>query len=277
MNFSDDSTTSNVDVAIETTHPSSENLRFASSFHRLLMRLAWPMSLGISATLHATILLPLVAIVFWRALPQQPATPRVDTIIKKADEADSLPPSTLENPDRQREADAAPRPSALDSAGLSDLIRREFQQALEQSQPLDASTRMMRLNELGARLQTLSTEDRVGQIAHRVAGALGIPSDSPALNDAASGIFDFNRAQLDNVLKETAEDGRTVYFGVLIDPAGRTLRTELNADEGAELHRLFETIRRFPLLENVYRKLVMSLLQRMLDEERLSATPESER
>jgi hypothetical protein len=60
------------------------------------------------------------------------------------------------------------------------------------------------------------------------------------------------------------EDGKFKYTAVLIDSAGRTQETEMNAAEGESAFKTFELIKQNPLLERVYRGVVMSLLDKML-------------
>ena len=52
-------------------------------------------------------------------------------------------------------------------------------------------------------------------------------------------------------------------FSVLLDAAGRTRETELTAAEGEQLYKTWELIKANPLLEKVYRGIVMQLLDKL--------------
>lgn len=207
-------------------------------------------------------------------------------------------------PDEKQPAEAAaseseaPSPLRMASEELSAWMRRELAHELQHVEEQPASASVERLEELAGRLQRSSTESRVLAITDRIAQALGtaerptasdrgdlpraIPKPPPSPAGEQSSVtgepFDFSRSQFDNVFKQVDDNGQVNYTGILIDPEGRTLEVELEPAEGEELYRLFETIRRFPLLEQVYRKLVMSLLDRMVDENRIAepaTSPES--
>jgi hypothetical protein len=51
---------------------------------------------------------------------------------------------------------------------------------------------------------------------------------------------------------------------VLLDALGRTWEVELSEAEGAPLYELMQRIKRSPLLESVYRRIAMPLLDQIL-------------
>jgi hypothetical protein len=258
------------------------------------VRFAWPLSLLSSAVLHLGVLLAMFAVWTWSMVPSGGVSEerRVVTVVSDAERLreEPLPVTQLDRDAAERTApESEPATSfRIRPEELSEWLRRELEDQLRavEEQPADANVE--RLEELGERLHRLSTERRVNAITDRVAQALGtgertvtssdpsppIPENGPpATADAPSESeepFDYSRAQFENVLKQVDDEGRVTYTGLLADPEGRTRQVELDAAEGEELYRLFETIRRYPLLEQVYRKVVMSLLDRMVEQNRLA-------
>lgn len=151
---------------------------------------------------------------------------------------------------------------------LADFVQRELQRQIEQadSQPENL---LMRLEELGGRLESASTAAGVAQVGEFLNKSLGVPERVPpeTANLEVAGEFDFNSARLDDVERVLSPQGEEVFFGIMTDAAGRQLRVELNPQDGRELFRTFTLIKRFPLLEQVYRQVVQGLLDKMLAEQ----------
>ena len=64
--------------------------------------------------------------------------------------------------------------------------------------------------------------------------------------------------------REMLENGSFKYIAIMIDSDGRTLETEMTAAEGESAYKTFELIKQNPLLERVYRGVVMSLLDKLM-------------
>jgi hypothetical protein len=79
-----------------------------------------------------------------------------------------------------------------------------------------------------------------------------------------AGDFDFDSAQLHDMRREMREDGTFKYTAILLDAEGRTQETEMTATEGESAYKTFELMKQNPLLERLYRGVVMSLLDKVL-------------
>lgn len=161
-----------------------------------------------------------------------------------------------------REVQAVP---LLSANALQDLIRQEFQDRLRQSSQDPVVRQSERLEELASRLQSVSSATGIQEMTGAILGSLGAPPRPAAVPSAASpAVFDHRTAQIDDVLKSTTNEGTVTYVAVLIDTTGRTLRVELDQADGEQLFRIFEAMRQFPLLHQVYRELAMPLLDHTL-------------
>lgn len=235
-------------------------------------RFDWTLSLTTSALLHLCLLVGGIAVLS-RSFSLRPVRSGEGTVSTRAAGPETALPPTLSPDDAKKPVpETGSAEVRIDSGSLTELIRREFQQQVQSGEAAEPAQRMARLDELGQRLHGISSEARVLAVTDRISQALGVvprPAASPPVTSDEP--IDLDRAQLENVLKEADADGRIVYTGILIDPDGRTMRVELDAAEGEELSRLFETMRRYPLLEKVYRSVVMSLLDQPLHRSRQTA------
>ena len=84
-----------------------------------------------------------------------------------------------------------------------------------------------------------------------------------------AGAFDFDSAQIHDVLQETGDDQKPRYVAVLVDAQGRSLRAELEPEEGRQLYKTMSIIKKHPLLEAVYRDVVMGFLDKLADADSL--------
>ena len=78
------------------------------------------------------------------------------------------------------------------------------------------------------------------------------------------GIFDISTAQIHDITRQQAADGKWTYQSVLVDKAGRTQSVELPSTEGEATYNTFQQLKKFPLAEGIYRKIVMPMLQNTL-------------
>ena len=65
-------------------------------------------------------------------------------------------------------------------------------------------------------------------------------------------------------MRREGEDAATYrYVAVLLDAEGRQMDQELETEDGEKLYRTFQLIKKNPLLEKVYRQVVMGLLDKL--------------
>lgn len=168
---------------------------------------------------------------------------------------------------RRLSRDDAPSPAPIVTTsarpaarGLSELLRRE----IERRQLSSAATQIQDLEGLASRLEAISSPDSVAEISRQIGRVWQATKRSAGTNPApAADVFDFDypSSQLVDV---HWNDDRGMYLGVLEDRMGRTQEVELDEETGARLARLLELMRRFPLLESIYRDIVQGLLNDLL-------------
>lgn len=163
-------------------------------------------------------------------------------------------------PDPDFEARSAEEKQAA-SSFLSQQVMREIQNSTAESDE-DA---LARARLLASQQNRISTQESVAEMNAFLGKLLntGERATVPA-KEPIAGEFELDSAQLHDVRREMLEDGKFKYIAVLIDPAGRTQETEMPAAEGESAYKTFELIKQNPLLERVYRGVVMSLLEKMM-------------
>jgi hypothetical protein len=133
------------------------------------------------------------------------------------------------------------------------------------AEKLTREDQLQQLARLAGTLDRVSSAESVDAIAARLQALLGTGerAQQPATEPVA-GEFDHETAQLHDVRRTADGQGGFTYVGVLLDAQGRTSEAPLDAAEGENLFRIMELIKSNPLLERVYRSVVMSLLDKML-------------
>lgn len=181
----------------------------------------------------------------------EPARPEMPAVAI----ADAVPTSLSDD------ASAAP---VVDAAALSAQVRT----AIAEAQQLPVEDQLAQLERRAAELNRVSTAESVERMAQAISGLLGTkpraeqPVDQPA-GGKPEGEFDFNTAQLHDVRREMLESGEVRYGTVLVDAQGRRFETEVDAATGEQLLKVFNIMRGNPLLEKVYRRVVMGLLDQL--------------
>ena len=145
------------------------------------------------------------------------------------------------------------------------------EQASEQSQERSAEENLDQLDELGQRLTDVSSEQGVGEIGAVLSKALNLedrataPSDAPA-TEAEPRTFENASAQLHDVRLETDEaTGTERYVATLVDRHGTAIEMEMDPASGKQAYDVMQTIKKYPLLESVYRAVVMKILDRLIE------------
>lgn len=150
-------------------------------------------------------------------------------------------------------------------AAASDFLAARVMEAVEVAEQQADAANLDRLAELTGELNNVSTEQSVKEVTAQVSKLLGTAARAtePAA-EAVPGEFDFETAQLHDVVRTMLDDGSFQYTAVLIDAAGRTINSDMTAAEGESAYQTFELIKSNPLLERVYRGVVMSFLDKLL-------------
>lgn len=174
------------------------------------------------------------------------------------------------------EAAAATSEPRLETAQIASAVTA----AIENSDRVSDQRKEDELRRNLARLEQLATPQSIDDLSGQVRSAMSLPDRASApAGTPIAGPFDFNTAQFHDVIREPLESGDWRYRSVLVDAAGRTLETELDAEQGASVYETMRMIKSSPLGEAVYRSLVMPLLDRMIPRstQRPEAFSEAER
>jgi hypothetical protein len=156
------------------------------------------------------------------------------------------------------------------------MVHDRIQETVNESEALSEEEKLAKLDRLSERLSDVSSEASVDAVTGFLQSLLGTETRATApAAEEISGPFDFDTAQLHDVLREQRDDGGYQYFAVLLDADGRTTRVELNRGEGEQLYSTMQRIKANPLLERVYRKAVMPLLDQMLSAARQAEETET--
>jgi hypothetical protein len=168
------------------------------------------------------------------------------------------------------EAAAATSEPRLEKAQIASAVTA----AIENSDRVSDQRKQDELRRNLARLEKLATPESIDDVSGQVRSAMSLPERAVAPAEAPiAGPFDFDTAQFHDVVREPRESGGWRYRSVLVDAAGRTLETELDAEQGASVYETMRMIKSSPMGEAVYRSLVMPLLDKMIP--RSTQRPES--
>lgn len=250
------------------SHPKDPPARGRTGSGRAERRSRWGRRLGGSVLLSAFVHL-LLLVTLWNlpgpAAGRQAGSSEIDTAVRaSAPEllgADRAEPTE----DRASLVVALPAGAALRQLILSEYHRQEEQPATSEQAP----EAWQELERLAARLQSLSTAAEVAEMARPILDSLSPPSLalSPAEErdpaEPPQG-FDASSAHVRDVLMTTNDRGEPVVAAVMEDAAGRQIEAELDAETGEQLQRLFELMKRFPLLKTVYLELARPLVSQAL-------------
>ncbi|HTN74441.1 MAG TPA: hypothetical protein VL096_04310 [Pirellulaceae bacterium] len=152
-----------------------------------------------------------------------------------------------------------------DRDATDDFVHRELMRIAAAAEQRSTDENIEQLSDLSERLTTISSDKNVGDINQQLQKVLG--ADARATKPAAeqvAGEFDFGSAQLHDVKRVKDEAGKWVYTAVLLDAAGRTFESPMPVSEGESAYRTMQLIKSNPLLERVYRGVVMSVMDKVL-------------
>ena len=150
-------------------------------------------------------------------------------------------------------------------AAAKNFLGGKVLESITSAEQQSADENRERLKGLSNQLNQVATVESVENVSAHLSKLLGTgPRATAPAKEPIPGEFDLDTAQLHDVRREMLADGSFKYVAILIDAAGRTQETEMAATEGESAFKTFELIKQNPLLERVYRGVVMSLLDKML-------------
>lgn len=166
---------------------------------------------------------------------------------------------------QQRQLEVTPTlpPTSGDNVPASQ-IDASIQSAIKQVEELSGERQLSELEKKLRRLNSLSSAESVQDTSQKIANTLGLsPGPVPAVG-SVEGTFDATTAQIHEVTRIPDRDGDWLYQSVLVDAAGRTENVDLPRAEGEVTYKTFQQLKKFPMADGIYRKLVMPMLQNML-------------
>jgi hypothetical protein len=145
------------------------------------------------------------------------------------------------------------------------MVREKLDEVIDRSKQLPDEEKLQQLDKLSERLTQVSSEASIDSLGQALQGLLGTTprAQQPAENPSVGG-FDYNTAQFHDVKRHPVDGGGYRYLAVLLDAQGRTTEVAMSEEEGQRLYATLERIKANPLLERVYRQIVMPLMDQIL-------------
>jgi hypothetical protein len=167
--------------------------------------------------------------------------------------------------DASQTRNVLPDPKVSD---LSSFVQRQIDRSVTDGQHRSQQENENKLARLSRRLNETSKPKHIDEMADFLGGLLGqrrTEPDSKDLNPNDNpSPFDIDTAQFHRVRKEMDAAGKTQYIATMIDAHGITTEIALDAETGPQLYKIMKIIESNPLLERVYRKIVMGFLDQAL-------------
>ena len=120
-----------------------------------------------------------------------------------------------------------------------------------------------RLQRLTQELNRSSTTKSVEEMSEYFGGLFGKRASAP-VEGAAEQEFDVSTAQIHEVNKQEDGAGGYAYLLVMVDAKGVTREVPIDAQTGEQLYKTMKMIKSNPLLERVYRNILMGILDQVL-------------
>lgn len=227
----------------------------------------------VSGVLHAALVGSLMVLIFpeWDSF-----RPTVDTAIasRPVAETEEVPIATPEPVDESSSpygmaTDALAEVSPSDT-GLAGFAKRKLEQERLRNATRSTAGQLQDLDALARQLDAVSSSQSLSQLTDTIGPWIGSDASRATEPTDGDGIlpgrFDPSTAQISNVLKRE-QDASAEYVALMIDAEGRSQYVPLDRADGETLYEVFRLMERFPLLETVYRKTVMGLLDRLMEEQ----------
>ena len=182
----------------------------------------------------------------WSRLPKATELPPV---VVETEPAVSKPP-----PVKPEDSDAITRPD----------LENRIKNAIAEADKLTPEQKLERLKILSGQLERVSSDESLTGLVSTMNKALGTtPRATQPAAEPIAGEFDFGTAQFHEVRRVEDAQGNFKYTAVLFDAAGRTTLAELDEVEGARMYQLLELIKSSPLMEKLYRGVMLGLIDKI--------------
>ncbi len=218
----------------------------------------WRLGFGIATVVHLSLAVGVLysQVLGWclPGLPRQATKPPPLTFVSQPADLKEPPAVDLQT------GTEAPTPS------IAEFVRSQVETATRETEQITDAENVVRLRQMSEKLQAISSPDSLNQLSAQFRNWIGTKERSEnALPTPAQGEFDFRTAQLHDVLRSESSSGEFSYASILIDAQGQTMKVPLTEEQGNRLYSIWELVKANPLLERVYRQIVMGLLDQMAE------------
>jgi len=145
------------------------------------------------------------------------------------------------------------------------LVHDQIQRSIQRSQRSSPERNLTELARLGEQLDRKSNAKSIDDLAKFLQGLTGSTRKPEQETEPAA--IDTATAQIQNVREEKDDQGKILYWAELMDANGVKTEVKLDRELGEPLSRTMQLIKSNPLLEKVYRQVVMGLLDQILKSE----------
>jgi hypothetical protein len=241
----------------------------------------WTLAWIASATIHLAVAGAIAVSVVWAPMPDDPQPERVqfeghwrslddDRRMTRWESDGALPADSrsVDSDPQWSEVMETSRTTQSTTIAKSDsesasFLQRQVERSVADGKRRSETDNQDKLTRLSRRLTESSNEENIDRMADFLEGMMGA-RDEPSELDSPSQPFQFETAQIDRVRKETDSQGDVHYHATLVDAHGAKMELELDSETGASLYKTLKIIESNPLLERVYRRIVMGFLDQML-------------
>jgi predicted RecA/RadA family phage recombinase len=161
-------------------------------------------------------------------------------------------------------------PKAADDVP-AEQIKKSVDSQLEASKKLPPEVKLSELEKNLSRLKSIASEKSVQQVTEKIGSSLGLDTQAYQPKDSVpEGRFDLDTAQLSDVTRQAGKNGQWKYEATLVDASGRTSKVQMAAAEGATMYEVFAKMKKYPMAAGIYRSVVMPMLQKMIEAEKVA-------
>jgi hypothetical protein len=236
----------------------------------LSRRSLW-MGVAASSLLHLLLIVALVVDAAWPFLHLAMAARRrpdfaISLEARLLEQATGDPVVVIEVERTWRDVAAADAAIAPRTDGkLEQRVVQRIHVAAERADRRSDEENHKQLEQLSGQLERLSSQDSVDAMAKTLGKWLGTSerATQPATEPLA-GEFNYDTAQLHDVLRRRNTQDQWQYWALLVDGAGRMRESSMEPEEGASAYKTMQLIKSSPLAEMIYRRVAMSLLDKII-------------
>lgn len=151
--------------------------------------------------------------------------------------------------------------------GVTDKQRwlRDIKQQIAQAEARGDQENIERLKRLTEELNRSSSTKSVEEMSEYFGGIFGKRASAP-VETAQREEFDVSTAQVHEVRRESDGGSGFTYTLVMVDAEGVTREIDIDAENGERLYKTMKLIKSNPLLERIYRGILMGILDQVLGE-----------